>query len=119
MKRLQQSNMCVLRASRFTENQSGASGGGMSVFATRLTTTRNCTFVRNSALSSGALDFVSSCTCGVCSIRASTPSHARLLPAEAATCSQHAPTTSMHVVGGGCRWCGGGNVPNPALMVVR
>jgi predicted outer membrane repeat protein len=42
----------------FTDNQSGASGGGMSVFATRLTTMRNCTFARNSALSSGALDFV-------------------------------------------------------------
>lgn len=31
----------------------------MSVFATRLTTTRNCSFVRNSALSSGAIDYVS------------------------------------------------------------
>lgn len=56
-------------APRFTENQSGASGGGMSVFATRLTTTRNCTFVRNSALSSGALDFVSFTLCCICRIK--------------------------------------------------
>lgn len=43
---------------RFTENQSGASGGGMSVFSTKLITTRNCTFLGNYALSSGALDYV-------------------------------------------------------------